>query len=70
MRTLSKFVGLLAFALGLVWIGQGMGYVDWPKSSVMTGQMQWAYYGAGLAVAGLLILIAARRRRDMRARMR
>lgn len=68
MRTLSKLAGLLAFAVGLVWIGQGMGYVDWPKSSVMIGHMQWAYYGAGLAVAGLLILIAARRRRDMRMR--
>jgi uncharacterized membrane protein len=47
--------------MGLLWIGQGLGYVDWPASSFMLRRRVWADYGAGLAVAGLAMILVARR---------
>jgi uncharacterized membrane protein len=46
MRKALLVVGLLAVALGLLWIGQGTGVINWPASSFMISQIQWAYYGA------------------------
>ena len=56
MRTLLLVIGILALALGLLWIGQGTGVIQWPESSFMISQMQWAWYGAALAVAGLVLI--------------
>ena len=61
MRMLLSIIGLLALVMGLLWVGQGMGYIHWPKESFMIDQMKWAYYGAGLAGFGLLLLIFSRR---------
>ena len=54
-------VGLVALALGLLWIGQGSGLIAWPKSSFMISQIQWAWYGAALALAGMVLIWFARR---------
>ncbi len=54
-------VGVLMTLMGLLWIGQGLGYVHWPQSSFMLDQRPWADRGAGLAVAGLLLILVARR---------
>ena len=56
MRKLLLVVGLLALAVGLLWIGQGTGVIKWPESSFMISQIQWAYYGAALAVVGLILI--------------
>jgi hypothetical protein len=32
----------------------------------MIGNMHWAYYGAGIAAAGLVLMILSRRKRDLR----
>jgi uncharacterized membrane protein len=56
MRILLLVVGLLALAIGLLWIGQGAGVIKWPESSFMISQIQWAYYGAALAVVGLVLI--------------
>jgi hypothetical protein len=61
MRTGSFIVGLIALIVGLVWIGQGTGYFPYPRSSFMINQIEWAYYGAAVAVVGLLLLFYARR---------
>ena len=42
-------------------MGQGSGYFPYPVSSHMINQSRWIYYGAGIAVFGLLIAIFARR---------
>jgi hypothetical protein len=52
---------VLALLIGLLWIGQGTGTVAWPQSSFMISQIQWAYYGAGVAVGGLILIWLARR---------
>ena len=49
--------------MGLVWIGQGLGYV---KGSFMTGAALWAWIGAGAAVAGLALISLSLRRGSLR----
>lgn len=62
MRTLLLFIGVVAIAVGLLWMGQGLGYVNWPASSFMIDQRPWAWYGAILAIIGLVLVLLSRRR--------
>ncbi|HST35534.1 MAG TPA: hypothetical protein VLK25_02745 [Allosphingosinicella sp.] len=63
-----KFVlslcGIAAMLVGLLWIGQGTGYVHWPETSFMIGHPQWATRGLMLAVAGAAIILISRRMGD------
>jgi hypothetical protein len=61
MRIPLLTLGLLAFLIGLLWIGQGTGLVNWPPSSFMIRQTQWAWYGAALAAVGLGLMWLSRR---------
>jgi uncharacterized membrane protein len=61
MPRLLLIVGLLALAMGLLWIGQGLGVINWPQSSFMIRQMQWAGYGAALAALGLILIWQSKR---------
>ncbi len=61
LRPILIVVGVLATLMGLLWIGQGLGYVHWPQSSFMLDQRPWADRGAILAVLGLALILAARR---------
>jgi uncharacterized membrane protein len=61
MSKLLLVVGILALAMGLLWIGQGTGVIQWPESSFMIKQTQWAWYGAALAVVGLILIWRGRR---------
>jgi uncharacterized membrane protein len=61
MPRLLLIVGLLALAMGLLWIGQGLGVINWPPSSFMIRQMQWAGYGAALAALGLILIWQSKR---------
>jgi len=61
MRQLLLILGLLALAIGLLWIGQGLGVINWPSSSFMIKQIQWAGYGAALAALGLILIWQSKR---------
>jgi uncharacterized membrane protein len=61
MRKLLLIAGLLALAMGLLWIAQGLGVINWPQSSFMIRQMQWAGYGAALAALGLILIWQSKR---------
>jgi hypothetical protein len=61
MQTLLTIAGLVLLIAGLVFVGQGSGHFPYPATSFMINQTQWIYYGGGIAVVGLLILIFARR---------
>jgi uncharacterized membrane protein len=63
MKTLLLIVGILAVAMGLLWIGQGTGIVHWPASSFMLDQRPWAIRGAALLFVGIGLILFSRRRR-------
>lgn len=60
-RPILIALGVVCALMGLLWVGQGLGYIDWPASSFMLRQRVWADYGAGLAVVGLILILVARR---------
>ena len=62
MKTLLLIAGVAALLMGLLWIGQGTGIVQWPASSFMLDQRPWALRGAILAVIGLALIVFSRRR--------
>ena len=62
MKTGLTIAGVLALLMGLLWIGQGLGYIHWPASSFMLDQRPWALRGAILAVIGVGLLAYARSR--------
>ena len=60
MRIALNIVGILFLLAGGIWFLQGINVLP---GSFMTGQTQWAVYGAILIVAGIGCLVAAKRRR-------
>ncbi len=52
MRNRWIIAGFL-IAVGLVWIGQGLGYLR--GSSFMVDDIRWALIGVAMAVVGLII---------------
>ena len=62
MRTLLAFLGIILLIAGVVFMGQGSGYIPYPAESFMISQTRWIYYGAAIAIVGALILISALRR--------
>jgi hypothetical protein len=52
MKTALLVLAALMFLLGLVWMGQGLGYV---KGSFMTGQMLWFWVGLALVISSAIL---------------
>lgn len=61
MKSLLTLIGIILLIMGLVFMGQGSGYFPYPAESFMISQTRWIYYGTGIAVVGLLLVIFARR---------
>ena len=61
VRLLMLVAGALALLVGLLWVGQGTGYVRWPETSFMIGVSDWALRGAVLALGGVLMIVFGRR---------
>jgi Flp pilus assembly protein TadB len=53
-------VGVVALLVGLLWIGQGLGYLP---GSFMTGSLTWFWVGLVVAALGVLLLVRSLRRR-------
>jgi hypothetical protein len=60
MRASLAVLGFLLILLGLVWIGQGLGYV---KGSFMTGAVLWAWIGGGALLLGAALVSLSMRPR-------
>ncbi len=61
LRTILSILGVLIVLTGLVWIGQGSGYFPYPASSFMINQSPWMLRGALTAIAGIILIVVARR---------
>jgi hypothetical protein len=61
MRTPLMLIGFIVLAAGLVFMGQGADYIRWPAESFMISQSRWIYYGGGIALVGIVIVLIARR---------
>lgn len=61
MRAAVTIVGVLTLLMGLLWFGQGSGYIQWPASSFMLDQRIWMLWGALLAVIGIVLIRIGRR---------
>ena len=61
MRRVLLIAGLLALAVGLLWVGQGTGVIAWPSSSFMIDDLQWVGYGVALGALGLILIWQSQR---------
>jgi hypothetical protein len=59
MKAVLTLVGIVLLLAGLVFMGQGSRYFPYPAKSFMVGASQWIYYGTGIAVVGLVLLVIA-----------
>jgi hypothetical protein len=62
MKTVLLIIGIIALLFGLLWIGQGTGYVPYPAGNFMINQTPWAYYGIVLALIGIGLIWYSRRK--------
>ncbi len=60
MKILLNILGILLILIGGVWFLQGINILP---GSYMSGQMQWAVFGAIAVIAGIALVIFANRRR-------
>jgi hypothetical protein len=60
VRVIRLVIGGLIALVGLVWIGQGVG---WIEGSFMTGEAVWAVIGAVCLVVGVAVVASALRAR-------
>jgi hypothetical protein len=62
MKTGLLILGIAAVLIGLLWIGQGTGFINWPASSFMIDQRPWITRGAILTVLGVILIAVSRTR--------
>ena len=61
MKIVLSIIGVLLILAGGVWFLQGINVLP---GSFMTGQIQWAFYGALAVIVGAGALVIANRRRS------
>ena len=59
----GAILGALCVLMGVVWIFQGINVLP---GSFMTGDINWSYRGAALAVVGLVLLFVMLRKSKMK----
>ena len=63
MKIALSIIGVLVILMGGAWVLQGINVLP---GSVMTGQIQWAWYGGLALLIGIGLLVFANRRRSSR----
>ncbi|MCJ2186202.1 hypothetical protein MTR66_05150 [Novosphingobium sp. 2638] len=56
LRIIAFVFGVLAVAMGALWVCQGTGVLMWPAESFMLADRTWAIRGAVLAAVGFILL--------------
>ena len=59
MRIVMNIIAVLIILVGGIWFLQGINVIG---GSVMTGQSQWAFYGAISLVVGVIMLLFINRK--------
>jgi hypothetical protein len=59
MRNVARIVGSLLALGGLVWILQGVNVLP---GSFMTGDLRWAWRGAGSLIVGAILIVISFRK--------
>ena len=62
MKMFLVLGGAIVISFGLLFVGQGLGYIRWPSSSFMISDIKWAYYGGGISIFGVFLIFIGRRR--------
>ncbi|WP_374412021.1 hypothetical protein [Novosphingobium colocasiae] len=65
LAAICFLIGVVAVAIGVLWMGQGTGLILWPSESFMLNQRTWAFHGVLLTASGLLLLWLSRRGRRL-----
>ena len=60
MHALLRAIGVIALIAGLGFMGQGFRFFAYPADGFVTSENRWIYYGIGIAVVGLLLIIFSR----------
>ncbi|MCJ2177849.1 hypothetical protein [Novosphingobium album (ex Hu et al. 2023)] len=66
LRIIAFVFGVLAVAMGLLWVCQGTGVLMWPAESFMLSDRTWATRGAVLTAVGCILLWLVVRRNGNR----
>ena len=61
MRAMLRAAGIVAILVGCVWAAQGAGIFPYPRESFMINQTPWIWYGAILALVGVVAVAMSRR---------
>jgi hypothetical protein len=61
VRLAVMVLGGLCLLMGLLWIGQGLGWVRWPATSFMIDHSEWSIHGTILALVGAAMIAVGRR---------
>ena len=61
VKIVLSILGVLAFLMGLLWMGQGSGAFPYPATSPMINQSPWILRGALLAAVGIVVFWVSRR---------
>jgi len=54
MKIVFTLVSVLVLLIGLIWMGQGAGYIQWPAESFMINQSPWVWRGGLVALFGVI----------------
>jgi len=60
LKITLNILGVLLVLFGTIWFLQGINVLP---GSFMTGQIQWAVYGGIAVIAGVALLVLAKRRK-------
>lgn len=60
MKIILTIIGGLLILLGGIWVLQGINILP---GSFMTGQIRWAIYGGLAAIAGIVMIVLANKRK-------
>ena len=61
MKAFLRLIGIILLAAGIIFMGQGSGWLPYPAESFMVGAFQWVYYGAAIAASGVLVIVFSRK---------